>query len=152
MNENKTIVTRPDIVKFENVINKSLFFTSVSLAGTNAATSGNYSIFFTALRPLEVVEISEVHGTAGTNGSPVTLQIERLQGTEAKGSGDDILNTAFDMKSTANTVVIKKFGEISNTILSIGDRLALEISGTLTSLADVSVTVLLKPLGRGHFA
>lgn len=128
-----------------------MFFTSHTLFGTTAQTSGNYGVFFTALRPFEVIQISEVHETAGSAGGAVTLNIERLQGTEAKGSGDEIVTTAFDLKGTANTVVIKTFGEIANTILNPGDRLAFKVSGTLTSLVGVSVTVLFKPLGRGHF-
>lgn len=115
-------------------------FTSVSLPDTQSQTSTNYGLFFVATRPCFIKAISEVHTTAGTNGSPVTLQIERLQGTTAPGAGTNMLSTAFDLKGTANTV---QRGVLipTPTGLNQGDRLALKVSGTLTSLKGVCVTV-----------
>lgn len=131
---------------------KDLVPITVCIPGTDAATAANYGKFFIALRPYEVAEVAEVHATAGSDGSDVTLNIERLQGTEALGSGDEILKTAFNLKGTANTVVTKSgYADLQNRVLEIGDRLALKDAGTLTAVNDVVVTVLLKPLGRGDY-
>ena len=59
-----------------------------TLFGTNAATSSNYSIFFVAPYQLKLMSAREVHATNGTDGGAVSLQIERLTGTTAPGSGD----------------------------------------------------------------
>jgi len=139
------------ITNLEDILNKDLQIVSHCLSGVQAATSSNYGKFFTALRPYEVREVSEVHGTAGSSGSPVTLGIERLQGTEALGAGDSVLNAEFDLKGTANTVVTKKSTDLQNRILNVGDRLALEVTGTLTAVNDVQITVLLAPIGRGDY-
>ena len=128
---------------------KDLIFLPITtkVMGTNAATSINYGIFF--VNPLDrafrVFAISEVHGTAGTDGSAVTLQIERLQGTESLGNGDDLLSSTINLKGTANTV---QHGSLVTNgqllILEKGDRLALKQTGTATSVADVAVTIILK--------
>lgn len=128
----------------DGVNSKKFWQTSWAMAnlfGTSAATAGNYSIFFTATRPCIVKRISEVHTTAGTDGSAVTLQVERLQGTEAPDSGDVLLQTAFDLKGTANTV--QEGTTVTTTVLAlaVGDRLCLKDSGVLTSVAGVNVTV-----------
>ena len=60
---------------------------TVNLKNTEPATAVNYGLFFTADRPYNVIGITEVHGTAGTDASAVSLQIERLQGTEALTAG-----------------------------------------------------------------
>ena len=122
---------------------------AVKLKGTDAATAGNYGKFFinASNRTLIVTAISEVHATAGSDGSDVTLQIERLQGTEALGSGDNLLTSTFDLKGTADTV--QEGTLISNgqlLILSKGDRLALVDSGTLTAVNDLAVSIVLKQI------
>lgn len=139
------------MVRHEDIQNKDLMPVSFHIAGTNAATATNYGKVFTAHRAYEIVEASEVHAVQGSNGGSVTLDLERLQGTEALDAGDSILIVPFNLKSTANTVVFKKFGDFQNNILYIGDRLALKDAGTLTSVSDVEVTILLKPLGKGDF-
>jgi len=112
------------------------------VSGLSASTATNYGIVFVATRPCIVTRISEVHTTAGTNGGAVTLQVERLQGTETPDSGNTLLVTAFNLKGTANTVQV---GEIVSgttvTALSVGDRLCLKDSGTLTDVAGVCVTI-----------
>jgi hypothetical protein len=118
---------------------------STKVPGTDAATAANYGKFFVADKLYRVVGISEVHGVKGSDGGNVTLNIERLQGTEALGSGDALLSTAFDLKGTADT---PQHGALTNTgeslILNRGDRLALKDGGTLTAVADVAVTVFLQ--------
>ena len=146
--EAKPIFERLDFV---DVYNKDMVPIAVNVTGTDAATATEYGKFFTALRPYEVMEISEVHAVAGSDGGAVTLDLERLQGTEALDAGDTICVTAFDLKGTANTVVTKKATELQNRTLSVGDRLALVDTGVLSAVDDVQVTVLLKPLGKGNY-
>ncbi len=121
----------------------------VKLKGTDAATAGNYGKFFVNAsdKALIVTAVSEVHATAGSDGSAVTLQIERLQGTEALGSGDSLLNSTFNLKGTADTV--QEGTLISDSqllILSKGDRLALLDTGTLTAVNDLVVSIILKQI------
>lgn len=149
----KTQQEEPQIkeIQFESILNKDGFYIFHTLKGTEPATSGNYSIIFTAIRAFSVLHISEVHGTAGTDGGAVTLNIERLSGTTAKGSGDEICVTGFDIKGTADTVQDKKTISIQNTLIKVGDRLALKLTGTPTSIADLNVTIYLKPFGKGSY-
>ena len=135
--------------KFENIENKDMQSVTVRLKNTDAITAGNYGTFFIASRPYEVMEIRAVWSVAG--GAGATLQVERLTGATAEGSGDNIINTAIALTTTANTVNEKKNIGLSNRILSTGDRLALVDAGTLTGLNNLVVTVLLKPRGRGDY-
>ena len=136
-----------DVISKRIIKNIIILPITVKLKGTDAATAGNYGKFFVNSSDLTliVVAISEVHGTAGSHGSAVTLQIERLQGTEALGSGDALLSSTFNLKGTADTVQHGTL--ISNSqllVLEKWDRLALKDAGTLTAVADVCVTVMLK--------
>lgn len=113
-----------------------------SLPGTQAATATNYGVFFTATRPCTIKRISESHTTAGSDAGAVTLQVERLQGTEALNAGNELLVTAFNLKGTANTVQTGTLVQTPTELaLNVGDRLALKDSGTLTAVAGVNVTV-----------
>ena len=116
------------------------YYIAHSLPNTQPQTSGNYTHFFIAPAPCVVTAISEVHQTAGTDSSAVTLQIEKLSGTTAPGSGNSILGTALSLKATANTV---QNGVLTMTLadrtLAKGDRLALKSSGTLTAVAGLVV-------------
>lgn len=118
-----------------------------TLAGTAAATAANYGKIYTAPYPVTVISMYEVHTTAGSDGGAVTLGLERLQGTEASGSGDDLLSAAMNLKSTAETPV-KASLTATTALLTLqrGDRLNLVDTGTLTAVAGVSVTIVLRPV------
>lgn len=118
---------------------------SVRLQNTDAATAANYGVFFVAERQYVVLAVAEVHGTAGTDASAVTLQIERLQGTEAPDSGDALLSTALSLKATANTTQYGQLVTTGVTALERGDRLCLKDAGTLTAVANLCVTVYIQP-------
>lgn len=130
-------------VQTQSSIKNLIFYPiSVSLESTLPQTAANFSTFFVADRPYFVVSITEIHGTAGS--STPTLQLERLQGTEALDAGDELLSTAISLSATANTV---QYGTLkSSEVITIfrGDRLALKDAGTLTALVGVTVTVLLQ--------
>lgn len=131
--------------KFSERIIKDLlvFPVSITLPGTSAATAGNYGVFFTnnSKYNWEVLDISESHsGTASA-----TLQIERLQGTEASDSGDLLLETSFNLASAANTV---QHGAMTSAtalrLLQSGDRLGLKDIGTLTNATGLNITTYLR--------
>lgn len=137
------------MIKFEEVENKDGFYIIKDLPFTDAQTATNYGVIFTALRPCEILEISEVHTTADT-GSPRLLNVERLQGTEALDAGDEICKTDFALTSTANTVVRKSGFDLQNVQLSVGDRIALKDKG-LNAIEGIQITIYLKPLGKGDY-
>lgn len=152
--ENNDFVLRPDRT-FYDVANKDGFYVTKQLHGTTPQTAANYGIIFIAWHPCEVIAVQEVHETAGTDGGAVTLQVEKLTGTTAPGSGSNLLTTAFNLKSAINTVVSKTTPDLTTTKADLrlerGDRLALKDSGTLTAVAGVNVTIYLKPLGKGDY-
>lgn len=116
-----------------------------TLTGTSAATAGNYGAFYIVPVACLVTGIKEVHEVLGTDGSAVTLNVEKLTGTTAPGSGTGILSTAFSLKATINTVQIGTLTTTSATrTLAIGDRLGLVKTGTLTAVAGVTVMVELQ--------
>ncbi|MDP8238347.1 MAG: hypothetical protein P9X24_04600 [Candidatus Hatepunaea meridiana] len=118
-----------------------------ALDGTSAATAADYGKFFVACKKCVVRSIREVHTVKGSDGSAVTLMIERLQGTETSGNGDDLLTSAFNLKGTAETV---QSGTLTTTvadlILTAGDRLNLVDTGVLTAVDGVCVTVELQQI------
>lgn len=112
------------------------------IQGAQAVTTTNYGPFFIADRAYEIVEAREAHTAAGTGGA-CTVQVERLTGTTAPGSGTVMLAAAFNLVGTANTVQTQSG---SNNRLNTGDRLSLKLTGTPTSVANVSVDVVLRPV------
>jgi hypothetical protein len=106
--------------------------------------------FYIATRPMRVVGIKQIHGTLGSHGSAVTLQVSKLLSTEAAGSGTVLLtnnsDAGFNLKSTINAV---QEGALATSLatrrLAAGNRLALEFTGTLTAVAGLCVSVELEP-------
>lgn len=132
-------------VNFKNLSNRILILTP-SLIGSQAAINTNYSVFFTASFTCIFTGVTEVHDIKGTDGSAVTLQIERLISTQATGAGVSLLGTPFDLKGTINTVqtgILAILPQKSFT-LNKGDRLGLSLTGTPTSLSQVVLTVQLE--------
>ena len=142
-----------NIKDFGQIDNKDGNEITVSLPGALSATATNYGVFFIANRPIEIMKVKEVHSTAGSHADAVTLQIEKLTGTEALDAGSEVLKTAFNLKGTANTVVSYSgyTGLTDTRILKEGDRLALKDTGTLTDLAGVCVTIYYKYANNGHY-
>jgi len=123
-----------------------IIIASTTLHGAVPATATNYTTFFIAPYKCVVLGVDAIWGTASTSG---TLNVERLQGTEAHDAGDDLLSSTIDMSGTANTVNAGTL--ISGTSagpleLADGDRLGLVDGGTLTSQANLTVTVTLAPI------
>lgn len=117
-------------------------FVTVNLPDTTAQTSTNYGMIFTATRPCYVRAISEKHAVAGSDAGAVTLDVTRLQGTTALGSGTSLLKTTFNLKGTAYTTQRAVMADLKTTAsLVTGDSLALKVTGTLTALKGVQVTL-----------
>lgn len=100
---------------------------------------------FCAHKAFEVVAVSACWGTAESTAATLTLQVEKLTGTTAPGSGTELLSSSIDCKSTANTV---NYGTLittpENLLLSRGHRLAVDFSAAANELADVAVNVILR--------
>lgn len=118
---------------------------SANLSGTQPVTAGNWGVFFIAPYKCVVLGIDAVWDTASSSG---TLNVERIQGTETKGSGNDLLSSTIDTSGTAETVNAGTLITTStgNLELADGDRLGLVNGGTLTSGAGLIVTVTLAPI------
>lgn len=92
----------------------------------------------------ELVAVSEVHTTASTSG---TLQLEKCTGTTAPGSGTDLLASTISLSGAANTVLNGTLGTTrSDRVFVVGDRLALDFGGIVTSLVNAWITIYLKRL------
>lgn len=114
--------------------------------------------FFIADRTYYIQAITEVHKTAGTDGSAVTAVVTHEKGNVASGSGTNTMTSTFNLKGTANTVQTATLnGQInlsSDTVLVLaaGDRLSFVPTGTLTTLAGVVVTVTMTPGSKSEVA
>lgn len=128
-------------------LRKSNTFFTVSeiIPDTSAATAANYGVFFVAPFSCEVIEAWASWKTAG--GSNPTLTIEKLTGGVALDSGSVVLESTWDMAGSANDPSRKRcVSSPATRQLNPGDRLALKDAGTLTSVAHVCVTVLIRAL------
>lgn len=120
-----------------------------SLPGATAATAANYGSIFTANRPCQILEVAEIHETAGTDAGAVTLDLTKDTGTNAPGAGSSVFTSGtFNLKGTANTVVVKLADPGGVAVLARGDRLGLKDTGTLTSVAGLQVSVVVRWLPR----
>lgn len=136
----------PTQVRYADLIDP-YFAVSVNIEDTRAATAANYGSFFVAPFSCEVIEVWESHRVAGTDAGAVTLDVEKLTTGQALDNGVSTLNGTANLKATINTPQRVKASTTGiQRFLKPGDRLALDDSGTLTAVADVAVTVLLRVL------
>lgn len=136
----------PRIVRLQDLQNP-YFTISVHIEDTRAATAANYGVFFVAPISCELIEAWESHATAGSDASAVTLTVEKLTSGQALDAGVTTLTSTFNLKGTANTPQrVKASTTATDRFLKPGDRLALDDAGTLTAVAHVAVTVLLRVL------
>lgn len=100
---------------------------------------------FIAMEPVRVLAISESHATAGSDASAVSCVVRKATGTTAIASGTVIMSNSFDLKAAANTVQNAAMATNSATVtLASGDRLGVDFTGVMTSVAGVVVTLLLQ--------
>ena len=104
----------------------------------------------------QLVSVQEVHGTAGSDGSAVTLSIERLRNTETSGSGNTVVNASINLKGTADTVqdgtIVTQAAypyplrERGINYFAAGDRVGIVITGVNTGLANMNVVLTFRVL------
>lgn len=131
-------------VDFQYITGRFEFLNEV-LPGTSAATAGNYGVIFTAPYACTFVGATEVHSVKGTDGSAVSLQIEKLISTQATGAGTNLLGVPFNLKGTINTVQNAVLAILPQRTFSLkkGDRIGLSLTGTPTSVSQVCVIIKL---------
>lgn len=133
----------PRVQAYEFITINNLGASSVSqtafVAPKNTQQYGQYAL----------VGVIVTFGTASTSG---TLQVEKATGTQAIAGGTNLLQATLSLSGTANTPVEASGSSAPvtnpNTVqLSGGDRLNLIFAGTMTSLANCSVTLTLARVG-----
>ncbi len=123
-----------------------IIIASTTLTGTDPATGANYTAFFIAPYKCVVLKIDAIWSAASTTG---TLNVERLQGTEAQDAGDDLLSATIDTAGAVDTVNAGTLIAGANAApleLAAGDRLGLVDGGNVASCVNLTVTVTLAPL------
>lgn len=106
------------------------------------ASSSSQTIFVcdTVSGNFQIAAVSVSFGTASSSG---TLQVEVATGTQAVGSGTNQLTGTVSLSGTANTTVNGTLLASPATIVA-GNRINIILAGTLTSLANCCVTVILQ--------
>ena len=128
-------------VNYSDIYQKKLYIHH-TIQGISAATAGYYGVFYVIPAACVLTGFKEVHQTLGTDAGAVTLQLEKLTGTQALDAGVAMLATALSLKATVNSVQTATLtGTLADRSLVAGDRLALDDSGTLTAVANVTVMV-----------
>lgn len=135
-------------ISFLDLTNRNEFI-NITLPGFSGQTSNNWGVVFIAPYACAVMGATEVHQTAESTTTTMTVQIEKLTGTMASGSGTSLLVTPFNLMATANTV---QTGVLNTTTakngafnLVSGDRLGLVLSTTgSASNTLVGVTIIIQ--------
>ena len=121
---------------------------TISILFVDPSTGGEQP-FWTAPYDCEVLSISERHATAGSDGSAVTAHIEKVPDGTAAAAGTTVMNGTFNMNATADTLQWADLtATLANRQLARGDSFGIDFTGTLTSLASVSITILVKILAE----
>ncbi len=122
-----------------------IILVSGSLDGDRAGTAANYNTFFVAPYKCVVLAVDAIWGTASVGG---TLNVERLQGTEAHDAGDDLLSATITMSGAADTVNAGTLTTANANFLELadGDRLGLVDGGNIAAQRNLTVTVTLAPI------
>jgi hypothetical protein len=114
-------------------------FTNESFQGF-AATSTSQTVFISDAA-YTLVGVRESHGTASSSG---TLQVEKLTGTQASGGGTNLLTGTISLAGAANTVLSGTVVTTTAVNIAAGDRVGVVFGGTMTSLANCTITLILK--------
>lgn len=109
---------------------------------TLSATDLSQTIF-TAPFACQVIGVSAVWGVAG--GAAAVVNVEKLTGTTAPGSGNTVQASTVDITATANTVTNPTLSSTTADLqLAVGNRLGVKLGGVLTGLLGCVITVHLK--------
>lgn len=116
---------------------------TVSWAQGGTAADALDTQFFIADQAYTVTAINVVWGVAESTGA-MDVMVERLQGTEACASGDDLQAAVVDATGTANTVTTPDLtATAANLNLAAGNRLCVDVSATPDEVTNLVVTVTL---------
>lgn len=130
--------------KIFNIRNLNDFITFEKVAVvpyTDAADSNYYTTFYAPNVRCFFIEARLRHEANG--GAAAAVRIEKLPNTTARGSGQSMTDTAFDITASANNVQLRKATNVLSVVqLGPGDAVALRASGTLTNAQHVVVTAL----------
>lgn len=128
--------------------------TQASIAQWSRAANGDIatSTMYLNLIPGQVVRgVAVSWSTAGTDAGAVTVDVTKDVSTNAPGAGTSILAAAQSVKGTINTTVYPALAASTATLtMASGDRLAVKMTGTLTALAGLVVTVFFNGSAADH--
>ena len=137
-------------VDFSDITNR-LEFINVQLLGSQGQTANNWGIIFTTPFACNILGATEIHQTAESTSTTMTVQLEKLTGTQASGSGITLLLNPFDLKATANTLqtaILNTTSAKTNAqafSLQIGDRLGLVLTRTGSAPATlIGVNIIIQ--------
>lgn len=105
------------------------------------ATTVTSSIWMVTSGRWQVQSVTVYFQTGSTSG---TFNLSADSGTQAPGAGTAILSSNISLAAAAQQTVLNGTLASPNPVLGPGDRLAIEIGGTMTSLANGLATVRLK--------
>lgn len=124
-------------------------FAPVVVSYANGAAAGAQidGYMFVSDGYYEVLEVRCNHQANGGSGAEVDVNI--VPSGTAIGSGTSCLDAAFDLSTGAATQQVKSISRgtlaaRASRLLDPGEALAADFGGTLTSLAGVAITVVLK--------
>lgn len=121
-------------------LDEKLFFLPYMIPNSDQTTS--YGVVFIAPWACILKSVQESHLIAGSVNA--TLQIVKQTPGQGIGQGTNMLSSSISLTSTANTPVYGTLSEVKQDLnLKAGDRIKLTVSGTLTTLAGVCVTLQL---------
>jgi hypothetical protein len=104
---------------------------TITFQATAASIDSNIYI---ADKPTIVKQVQFALATQGAASS--TLDIKKCTGTTVPASGTTVLSSAFALDSTINTVTTRTLSSTTSSLyLQPGDRLAVDLTGTLTGLS-----------------
>jgi hypothetical protein len=114
----------------------------------NQVAAASYAVSHTILVNDNVsgtYQVAGVTATFGTASSSATLQVEVATGTQAIAAGTNQLTGTISLAGTANTPVNGTL-ITTPTVIVAGARVNLIFAGTVTSLANASINVVLQRL------
>ncbi len=86
---------------------------------------------------------------AASNAGTVTIDVTKDDSTDAPGAGDSLLAAALSVKTTANVTMYPALNTTAGRlVLATGDRIGVNMTGTLTDLAGLVVTVFFEALAE----
>lgn len=127
-------------VPFQNLSQRTLPI-HWTVPGSSAATASNYGTFWIAPFACTVVAVYESHETEGSSGGDVTLTLRK--------SSSNVAITTFDLKAPddvtqTGTISQAEDGGIRVATVAPGESLNLDTTGTLTSVDNVTVVVVVQ--------